>query len=147
MGFRRNKKNNNDNNNYKNFVDVFREICYVISNCINGSISSKLNNMLTYKNNSAIYLLINSLEILKDNEKFLFCALNAINKLNLIEKDENLETSETYFIEMENFGLKEKLEKLTLSNNINIANNSEIIFDNLFYDDDINNNNNNNYNI
>ena len=122
---------NKNNNNNKNFVDVYREICYVIANCINGSISSKLNNMLNYKNNTAIFLLINSLDILKENENFIYCALNAINKLSVIEKFDNLD-SESYLIEMENFGLKEKLENLTLSNNINIANNSEIIYDNFF---------------
>ena len=87
--------------------------------------------MLNYKNNTAIFLLINSLDILKENENFIYCALNAINKLSVIEKFDNLD-SESYLIEMENFGLKEKLENLTLSNNINIANNSEIIYDNFF---------------
>jgi len=126
------KKKNYNNIDYKNFIDVFREICYVIANCINGSISSKLNNMLNYKNNIAIYFLINSLEILKENENFIYCVLTAINKLTVIEKIDNSDSNESYLIEMENFGLKEKLEILTLSNNINISNNAEIIYDNIF---------------
>ena len=113
--------------NYKILIDTFREINFAFANAIINSISEKRIPLASYDNCIVILFLVKGLDILKDNniDDIIICDLEALYRLIIDERDEMKDNGENNnnclsFVEfMEKNGLREYLEKLSITNKNN----------------------------
>lgn len=122
--------------------DAFREICYVMSLCIDNSIYNKIIPYLKYKNGCVILFLIKGMEIYENYQELILFCISALYKLNsyscieedfliCVKKGDN-ENNLNYKDFVTNNGLEQVLEKLRNNNDKTIQENAERLCDSIF---------------
>lgn len=114
-------------------LDVFKEIIFMSSLTIFGTLFDMLLPFLNYKNCSVISFLCLGLELFSDNEQLILDSLKALHKVMAVEHASDLSMNDVSYINiLINSNIKEKLEKLQLSPNEKIADKSSEFYDELF---------------
>ena len=114
-------------------LDVFKEIIFMSSLTIFGTLFDMLLPFLNYKNCSVISFLCLGLELFSDNEQLILDSLKALHKVMAVEHASDVSMNDVSYINiLINSNIKEKLEKLQLSPNEKIADKSSEFYDELF---------------
>lgn len=125
---------NNDYNQDKRdlLLEVLKEVCFLITSTICGSLFSMLVPFIQYKNNSIIKIICLGLEIFQNNEELVISLMDAIHKIIAIDYSMNNSNKRSYVELLFQFGVKEKIQRLIQNSNIKIQEKAESLFEILF---------------
>lgn len=125
---------NNDYNPDKRelLLEVFKEVCFLITSTLCGSLFSMLVPFIKYKNNSLIKIICLGLEIFQNDEDLVVSIIDGIHKIIAIDYSIN-DSNQTSYVELLfQFGVKEKMQLLIQNSNIKIQEKAEELFEMLF---------------
>ena len=125
-----------NDNDMKELIEIYKEICYIISLIINNCKYEQFIPLFNYNKLTIILFLAKSFSIFQKDINLIISCLNALYKLVIYDKikeqSENYDSSTSFSLIMDNQGISIELEKLKLFENEEINKKAEYLYNSIY---------------